>query len=276
MNQLISVIIPFLNPGEWLSEAVDSVLNQTYTNWELLLVDDGSVEEDTNLAKEYALKHPRKIMYLEHEAHINRGLTASRNYGIRCSKGELIAFLDADDLWLPKKLENQVRLFEEYPDASMICEASRFWYSWINPMAADEHINIGADEGLYQPCDLTKRLYPIGEGQPPCPSGIIIKKEAFDRVGGFEESFCGVYQLYEDQAFLAKVYLSEQVYISNTANNQYRKRADSMSGAANDEKLYNKVRHFFFTWMANYIAAHPIKDEEVMNMLSSRMDQSVH
>ena len=71
-------------------------------------------------------------------------------------------------------------------------------------MQADEFVEIGVPQGVYQPPLLMKYLYPLGDGQPPCPSGIIVNREALQRSGGFEERFSGIYQLYEDQAFLSK------------------------------------------------------------------------
>ncbi|MEO7120225.1 MAG: glycosyltransferase family A protein [Ginsengibacter sp.] len=270
MNEapLISVIIPFLNPGEWLAEAINSVLSQTYKNYEIILIDDGSVRQDSDVALQYAKKFPESILYIEHAGHINRGLTISRNVGIAHSKGELVAFLDADDCWLPGKLENQLAIFRNFPEVQMICEASLFWYSWKNENSPDEIILIGAPQGIYQPTELMSLLYPLGEGQPPCPSGIIIKREALQRSGGFEESFSGVYQLYEDQAFLSKIYSKEAVYISGEANNLYRKREDSMSSAANDANTYNKVRLFYLAWLRKYLAATHSSDVKMTKLLS--------
>lgn len=249
---LISIIIPFLNPGSWLGEAIESVIHQTYTNWELILVDDGSVEKDTDLAKLYAVNSSGRITYMEHDGHLNRGLTASRNAGIALSTGQFVAFLDADDCWLPDKLVNQLAVFMRYPQVQMICEASVFWYSWRLSDEKDYVQEIGVEAGLYQPPQLMKQLYPLGEGQPPCPSGILITKDALLRAGGFEATFSGIYQLYEDQAFLSKVYAREIVYISGEANNKYRKRDDSMSSAAGDESLYKEVRLFYLAWLEKY------------------------
>ena len=108
---LVSVIIPFYNAGAWLDEAIKSVLHQTYTNWEIILIDDGSLKEDTVIAKSYASKFPERIFYVQHDGRINRGLTVSRNVGIQHAQGELIAFLDADDFWLPEKLQHQLNIF---------------------------------------------------------------------------------------------------------------------------------------------------------------------
>ena len=249
---LISTVIAFLNPGTWLAEAIESVINQSYKNWEIILVDDGSAKEDSEMAIDYSEKYPEKIVYTEHAGHVNRGLTISRNVGITKAQGEFIAFLDADDCWLPEKLTRQILLFKKFPEVQMICEASCFWYSWKDVYQKDYIMQIGTQQGIYQPPELMKILYPLGEGQPPCPSGIIIKKEALLRSGGFEEQFSGVYQLYEDQAFLSKIYLKEIVYISREANNYYRKRDNSMSSAVKDELIYKKVRLFYHEWLMNY------------------------
>ena len=267
--QLVSVIIPFYNAGKWLEQAIEGVLQQTYTNWEIILVDDGSLTEDTEIAKSYASKYPESIFYVQHEDHKNLGLTVSRNVGIRHSKGDIIAFLDADDFWLPQKLQHQLEIFNRFPIVSVICEASIFWYSWKDEDASDELIEIGVPQGIYDPPQLMKQLYPLGIGQPPCPSGIVIKRDAFERSGGFEERFSGIYQLYEDQAFLSKVYSKETIFISAIANNFYRKRPDSMAAAANDEQLYNKVRLFYATFLEDYFFNKPRVSKDVQQLIEA-------
>lgn len=254
---LVSIIIPFLNPGYWLSEAIESVVVQTYTHWEIILIDDGSIEMDTRQAQAYVKRFPEKIFYYTHEGHVNRGVTSSRNHGVQKSVGEFIAFLDADDCWMPSKLERQLTLFKSMPAVQMICEASLFWYSWADDAKEDYVQLIGADAGIYNCPTLIPVLYPFGEGQPPCPSGIIIKREALSRSGGFEESFSGSFQLYEDQAFLFKIYCSEIVYISDQVNNRYRKSEYSMSSAANDPGIYTSVRNYFADWAGNYLSKKP-------------------
>src|SRR3954451_25115181 len=79
----VSVVTPFLNAERFLAEAVDSVLAQTYTDWELLLVDDGSSDGSTEVARNYVGLNPARVRYLEHPGHMNRGTSASRNLGIR-------------------------------------------------------------------------------------------------------------------------------------------------------------------------------------------------
>ena len=267
---LVSVIIPFFNGGNWLAEAIESVIGQSYTHWEIILIDDGSENLTTDIAKSFAYKLPQKIVYTHHPGHINKGVTISRNAGIRLSKGTFIAFLDADDCWLKEKLIHQLTIFNQHPVVQMVCEASCFWYSWNNTKEKDVIVNIGVKpDSVYNAPELLKCLYPLGKGAPPCPTGIMIKREALHRSGGFEELFSGVYQLYEDQAFLCKIYLKEAVYVSGTANNLYRKRPGSLTSLANDEIHYNKVRMFFLNWLEEYLTQHHLHTNVVLQLITA-------
>jgi len=109
---LVSAIIIFLNEERFLSEAIESVLAQSYLNWELLLVDDGSTDASTEIARRYSERYSQRVRCLEHSNHVNRGMSASRNLGVRQANGEYIAFLDADDVWLPQELERQLAIME--------------------------------------------------------------------------------------------------------------------------------------------------------------------
>src|SRR5436309_13798317 len=117
---LVSVVIIFWNVNGFLKEAVDSLFAQTYHNWELLLVDDGSTDGSTTIARSYLDRHPRRVRYLEHAGHANCGMSASRNLGIRNARGAYIAFLDADDVWFSNILEEQIVILEAHPEAAMV------------------------------------------------------------------------------------------------------------------------------------------------------------
>src|SRR5262245_48750717 len=94
----VSVLTVFLNAERFLQEAIESVLAQTYGDWELLLVDDGSTDGGSGLARSYAERYPHKVVYLNHGNHSNLGISASQNLGISRARGEYIAFLDSDDV----------------------------------------------------------------------------------------------------------------------------------------------------------------------------------
>ncbi|MDO7885568.1 glycosyltransferase family A protein [Hymenobacter cheonanensis] len=250
---LVSVVVSFLNTEQFLVETIESVLQQEYPAWELVLIDDGSTDGSTAISKRYAAQHPGRIRYYEHAGHQNLGSSASRNVGVHHSAGELIALLDADDVWLPTYLAAQVALLQENKPAAMVLEATLYWYSWASPARPDEIIAVGAPAGqLYQPPALSALLYPLGPGAAPCTCGLVVTRQAYLAVGGFEASFRA---LYEDQAFLAKMYLHHAVYVSAACHNKYRQRAGSIMHTIQGEAHYHQVRRQFLEWLKSYLRA---------------------
>ena len=263
---LISVILCFYNEERFLEEAVLSVMNQDHENWELILVDDGSSDGSSKIARQYADDHPDKILYLEHAAHANKGLSASRNVGIKKVTGDYVAFLDADDVWLPEKLSEQLKVFQANPDVTVVLEASEYWRSWNNPKDNDIIIPIGAKAGIYSPPQLLLSLYPLGKGAAPCPSGIMVKKIVLRRCY-FEENFRGMYQMYEDQAFLCKVYLKETVFVSEASHNRYRQRPASLVSSVHHAGNYHTVRKFYLNWFQEFLRHYPVEYKDVNRAL---------
>jgi glycosyltransferase involved in cell wall biosynthesis len=266
-HPLVSVILCFYNEQRFIKEAIESVRKQTYPSWELVLVDDGSSDHSTMIAKAYALRDPKRIFYVHHEGNTNKGLSASRNRGIRRARGNYIALLDADDVWLPNKLENQLAIFDRHSDVSVILEASQYWNTWLDEKATDVTIPVGAKEGVYDPPILMEALYPLGNGAAPCPSGIIVRQDVFTRCL-FEESFRGLHQMYEDQAFLCKVYLREKVYVSSSCHNRYRQRPASLVSRVHESGKYQLVRNHYLEWFRHYLQQHPVAYPAVEELLT--------
>ena len=249
---MVSVIVCFLNEERFLTEAVQSVLGQTFADWELLLVDDGSTDASSTIARQLAATHPACVDYLEHADHRNLGLSASRNAGIRRARGRYIAFLDADDTWYPRKLEQQVTILERHPQVAMVVGASSYWRSWSGqPNDIDEIIPIGAgqQDAVIAPPLLMTALYPLGTGAAPPPSDILLRRDVVLSVSGFEASFRGPLMLYEDQAFLSKVYRSHPVYVASACWDRYRQRADSIVATTTAAGRYWQVRSHFLQWL---------------------------
>jgi glycosyltransferase involved in cell wall biosynthesis len=265
---LISVVLCFYNEEKFLEEAIASVLSQDYGNWELILVDDGSSDKSTDIAKEYARRYYHKIKYASHPGHCNEGLSASRNLGISKSAGDFVAFIDADDMWYHNKLSAQLQIFRSNPDATVLLEASNYWKSWSSPQEKDVIVTVGAPEGLYAPPDLMMRLYPLSTGSAPCPSGIMVRRSALDRCE-FEESFKGIFQMYEDQAFLCKVYLNEKVYVSHACHNNYRQRGSSLVSSVYESGKYEMVRKYYLQWFHGYLKHHRVIDKRVWSLFRS-------
>jgi glycosyltransferase involved in cell wall biosynthesis len=156
----VSIIIIFWNAAKFINEAIGSVLAQTYDDWELLLVDDGSTDASTNIAVSYLEQYPSKVRYLEHEGHQNRGMSASRNLGVRNAKGKYLAFLDSDDVWLPRKLYEQIRILDSQPAADMVYGPCHAWYGWTGnsvDICSDRIPNLRVQlNRLYNPPKLIK------------------------------------------------------------------------------------------------------------------------
>jgi glycosyltransferase involved in cell wall biosynthesis len=268
---LVSVSIPFYNSERFLSETIESVLAQTYTDWELLLVDDGSVDRSTEIALEYAAKSPDKIRYLEHAGHRNRGLTCSRNLGARHSCGEYLAFLDSDDVWLPHKLDAQVAFMDSQPEAGFIYGHSEYWYDWDENRTskeANQVPSLAPGGKLYLPPLLLKICEPIGSYGAPCPSSFLMRRTAFDHVGGSEESFNpDTYQSFEDKAFLTKMYLSVPTFVDGRCLDRYRCRSDSMWHSIKGTRREELERRFYFRWVRRYLRQQSITDRELWKII---------
>ena len=169
----VSVIIPTYNRASFISRAVESVLNQSFKKWELIIVDDGSTDNTQDILKIYENQTRIKLLKTK-----NRGVSAARNLGVRQALGYWIAFLDSDDQWLPEKLEKQMRESLKNPGVSII-HGNEIWIRRgvrVNPMK--KHQKKGGDifsQALGLCCI--------------SPSTVLIKKKLFDEVGGFRENF---------------------------------------------------------------------------------------
>src|SRR5258705_398615 len=251
-NPLVSVIVIFLNAEEFIQEAIESVLAQTYKHWELLLVDDGSKDESRDIALRCTERHPEKVRYLEHAGHENRGMSVSRNLGIANATGEYIAFLDADDVWLPHKLQHQVSVLESQPRAAMVYGPTQWWYSWsgnAHDRQRDYIHDVGVQPNtLLQPPALLTQFLRVPE-MSPCTCSALMRRKVVEQVGGFEEHFRS---LYEDQAFFAKVSLAAPVFVTSQCSARYRQHANSNCSTTHIQ--HSAARSAFLRWLADYIS----------------------
>lgn len=255
---LVSVVIIFLNAEKFLEEAIESVFAQSYQHWELLLVDDGSTDGSTPLALGYAERHPDCVRYLEHADHQNVGASASRNLGIGHARGEYLALMDADDVWLPHKLAEQVAIFLSQPAAGMVYGNALYWYSWTGELADLErdYTPVLGDQldTLIAPPQLLY-LFLQQKFHVPCPCTIMVRREVIARRGGFEEAFRGIFQLYEDQVFYAKVCFQEPVFVASACWAKYRRHPDSCVATVRAAGRQHAARYFYLDWLERYLAA---------------------
>jgi glycosyltransferase involved in cell wall biosynthesis len=177
---MTSVIIPTFNRAAFLREAIDSVRAQTEKDFELIVVDDGSTDDTRALVAEYG----DRIRYFVQP---NAGVSAARNLGIRHARGKFIAFLDSDDLWLPKKLARQMQWMAAHPNL-LLCYTDEVW---IRRGVRVNQKLIHAKAGGW--------IYPLC--LPRCiisPSSVLLRREVFDAVGWFDEQLpvCEDYDLW--------------------------------------------------------------------------------
>lgn len=174
----VSVIIPTYNRSRYITQSIESVLSQTYTDYEIVVVDDGSTDDTKKVLQPYM----DRIQYIYQE---HAGVSAARNHGVRESKGQYIAFLDSDDLWLPEKLESQIKLV---PDDDTIAFHAVEWF-----------VERPEDERLLQRCKCVRwptvspdnciddPILAVASGCYLHLNAMLCRRSAFDKVGFFDE-----------------------------------------------------------------------------------------
>jgi glycosyltransferase involved in cell wall biosynthesis len=266
----VSVVIPFWNARNFLAEAAESVFAQSYTNWELILVDDASSDCSTAIAKQYCTRSPKKVHYVSHSGHRNLGASVARNLGVRHSRGRYIALLDADDVWLPNKLQQQVAIMERRADVDVVFGRSLYWHPNAVDVAApkDYMPDYGIPfDGVIEPPTLLAH-YALGKGNTPCPSCMLFRREVLSRIGGFEEAFAPPYGMYEDQAFLAKMFLTCAVYITQECWQKYRIHPESVSALTERDGYHDAAREFYLKWLREYLVQNDCTDARISRLLA--------
>jgi glycosyltransferase involved in cell wall biosynthesis len=258
----VSVIMIFLNEERFLAEAVESVFAQTFPDWELILVDDGSTDTSSAMARAYAERYPEQVRYIEHPDHANRGTAASRNLGARHARGRFLAFLDADDVYNPENLARQVEILETTPEAGMVMGKTLHWFNWPGSGAengTDRLRKTGplADGSLVSAPNLVP-LYLSGQVETPGTCSVLIRREVFDAVGAFDES---LRVMFEDAALFYKIAFQTSVYVDGACSALYRQHPASACHAANRDRQYhpilpNPTHQALLTWLQGYAAEH--------------------
>jgi len=235
----VSVIIPTYNRAGYLGEAIQSVLDQTFSDFELLVVDDGSTDNTREVVASFK---DVRVRYIQQE---NRGVAAARNAGIKASDGEYIAFLDSDDIWLPENLEIKVKLLDSRPEVGLVCSDAyffdnssgatlcRLWHdpkspAWFDPVRAAR-----------QPL---KEL--IRKGCLIMPPASLVRSQVVTAVNYFDESL----PTSEDWDFIIRIVQRFQVEIIDMPLLKVRRHSTNLS--ENQEKMYrgavaaiNKAMH---------------------------------
>ena len=215
-NPTVSVIIPTYNRAHLIGRAIQSVLNQTYRDFEIIVVDDGSTDNTEEVIKSFS---DERIRYIKHKE--NKGAAAARNTGIKTARGKFIAFQDSDDEWLPEKLEKQMKVFETAPPEVGIVYTG-FWrfennkkiyipFSWVKQKEGNIHEELLKGNFIGTPAAL-------------------VRKECFEKAGMFDEKLPGLedWELFirlskyynfkcVDEPLLVSYYTSNSISANNEA-----------------------------------------------------------
>lgn len=215
---MISVIVPTYNYGRYLNNCLDSVVAQTLSDWECILVDNASTD-NTELVVSAYVKNDDRIKYCKLDD--NKGPSCARNVGIKLSKGEYVLFLDADDIICSRKMENALILFDKHPDSSIVYSDMRYFEDGNNDVYFFRMSMDAANDSpwmSYQQGGKQEMLPSLLQGNQMVISSPIIKKSALDEVGFFDETLLH----YEDWefwlrfAFLDKRFLFDSSELSLT------------------------------------------------------------
>lgn len=267
MGPKVSCIIIVYNGEEFLREAIESVLAQSFADWELLVVDDGSTDSSYRISQQFSSAHPGKIRSLRHADERNHGMSATRNLGLSHASGDYIAFLDADDVWLPNKLAVQVAILDAQPGVGATYGRALIWYSWAGDNAKESdffyELGVTPNQTYHPPVLLLSQLLNIY--QTPIPSGCFLRRSLVNEVGGFEPAFRG---MFEDAVFFAKALLIAPFFVSAEVSFKYRQHGSSagaVSAAANRD-AWARLR--FLTWFRRYLRARKV-DPRVVKLVRS-------
>ena len=239
MNTLVDIVIPSYNRKAFLKRAILSVQNQTFKNWNLWVVDDGSTDETANMVCTFFAGDPRvKIISLKS----NQGVSRARNTGTRQGKGEWVAFLDSDDEWTPEKLEKQMKFAINNPNFPLI-HCNEIWIKDGKILHQKKHHKKQGGRIFLS----SVRLCCIS------PSSVVLKRSLLREVGGFREDF----PVCEDYEMWLRVTSRYSVgFVQSALVVKYGGHADQLS------RRYPAMDYWRIKALKNYIMDKSLSQEE--------------
>ena len=248
---MVSVIIPVYNSEKYISEAVESVLNQTYRNREVIVINDGSTDGTERALEPYM----GQINYFFQE---NRGVAAARNIGIRSSQGSYIAFLDSDDIWMPKKLENQVNYMIGHPEFKFLYSD----YVYFN----DDNLGVKDSIPLHRNAKSAGCIFHnlVMSSHFIHTSTVLAKREVMEEVGGFDERF----KLGEDYELWLRISAIYDIGYMEGVVSKYRRHPGSLTANNFSQEVPWEIRAIEKTLKANPDKALEFKPSQIRRRFS--------
>lgn len=236
MNPLVSILIPVYNKVEFVQETLDSALNQTYSNIEIILVNDGSTDGSLEILQQYADQYADKIILIDSP---NRGVSAANNLCLHHAKGEYIQFLDADDILSLNKIERQIKIFKEKgSDSIATCE----WVIFKNQINQINQVPYGVFQDFKTGLDLLLRFWNYQEMHQP---GVYLThRSIIEKAGPWDEKL----SINQDGEFFTRVLLnSRYVFFEPVGRVYYRIPG---SGNVSQQKSYRAMESLLNSYQA--------------------------
>lgn len=228
---MFSVIIPLYNKAPYIAKAIESVLGQTYRDFEVIVIDDGSTDQSLEAAKAFENKSITII------SQPNSGVSTARNNGVKIAKHPYICFLDADDWWHPTFLEEMKRLITDFPDAGIYGSG---YYIVKNGQERIAPIGVpqGFERGIIDYCEVYAKTLCM----PLWTGAVIVPKNIFDEEGGFKSQL----KLGEDFDLWIRIALKHKVILINKPLAYYNQDVD-VNNRAIGSRFYKPEEHMLFS-----------------------------
>lgn len=218
----VSVIIPSYNCAKYLPEALDSVLAQTFQDWEVIVINNGSSDNTQDVVQSYIQKFGQRLRYIYQE---NSGVSCARNAGIKIAQGKYLAMLDADDKWYPNRLEEGIKVIESGDDIGLVHARS------MRMTETGEEIGSVDRDPRYLTGWIFEHVF-LRRGNISCPT-VLLKKECCDKAGVFDEQLSMLGS--EDRELWMRIAQKYRVVFIDKILSYYRVRQGSMS--RNNERM---------------------------------------
>ncbi|MBX7042430.1 MAG: glycosyltransferase family 2 protein [Ignavibacteria bacterium] len=244
----VSIITPLYNGSKTLTETAESVLAQDFRDWEWIFFDDGSTDNTAEIAGKLAEADPARIKLFMHEGGANHGTAYTRNRAFEKSQGEIIAFIDQDDIWYGNRLSHQLKILDSNPACAMVWSPALYWYAdrtFVQPVG---YRGGGLEPGVYDPPSFIRIFLSDLKGTP-LPSGSLLRRSAFGNVKGYEESIRGS----EDIVLWLKIARDYPVYFDNEVLIKYRKHHDSTLRVAKRSGKMDEWDLVFYRWVGDFL-----------------------
>jgi glycosyltransferase involved in cell wall biosynthesis len=259
----LSILIPVYNAEKFISKTIDSVLAQTYTDWELIIVEDKSTDKSFDVIKQYEAQYPEKIKVFQNEA--NLGMMLNWNTGIDLCKSELFVKLDADDIWLPTFLGKSIAILDKYPEVGLV------FTKYVN---IDEQDRIIPDTEIVLPDFANERPFStiplVQKGHlfmlrsAILQQGLsVMRRNIFDEIGKYRYLITKKTQAATDTEFYFRVGLHYKIFCINETLYQYRIHSSSISNLDIESKITSIKMYELKVTILNYYLEQKLIDKNL-------------